>query len=304
MLALALILDGIFGEPDRIWRRVKHPVIWTGDLIEWLEARLNRGRGRRLKGTLALVALLACVLPIPLLVSALPYGWVLEVLGAAILLAHRSLVDHVVAVAAGLRSSLAEGRTAVSMIVGRDPETLDEHGVARAAIESAAENFSDGVVAPAFWFLVAGLPGIAAYKAINTADSMIGHKSERFRAFGWASARLDDVVNWIPARIAGAAISMAGGGIRAWQCAMRDAGLHRSPNAGWPEAAMAASLGVALAGPRVYTTGPVDDPYMNPEGREDVTAADVDLAVSLLWRTWVVLVGIAVALSLLGWAIR
>ncbi|MEM1297680.1 MAG: adenosylcobinamide-phosphate synthase CbiB [Pseudomonadota bacterium] len=303
MLALALILDGIFGEPDRIWRRVRHPVIWIGDLIEWLERRLNRGGGRRVKGVLALLAVLTCVLPIPLVISAMPFGWVLEVLGAAILLAHRSLVDHVAAVATGLRASLAEGRTAVSMIVGRDPEMLDEHGVGRAAIESAAENFSDGVVAPAFWFLVAGLPGIAAYKAINTADSMIGYKSERFRAFGWASARLDDVVNWVPARIAGLAICVAGGGVHAWQATRRDAGLHRSPNAGWPEAAMAASLGVALAGPRTYATGPVDDPYMNPEGREEVTAADIDLAISLLWRTWVLLVGVTAAISLIAWAV-
>ena len=297
MLALALLLDGIFGEPDVIWKRIRHPVIWMGDLIEWLEARLNRGSARRVKGVLALVMLLLVSLPIPIVIGLLPFGWVLEILGAAILLSHRSLVDHVHAVAAGLRGSLEEGRQAVSMIVGRDPDALDEHGVARAAIESAAENFSDGVVAPAFWFLIAGLPGIVAYKAVNTADSMIGHMNDRFREFGWAAARLDDLLNWLPARGAGFLISLVGGGQRARDVMMMDAGEHRSPNAGWPEAAMAASLDVALAGPRTYETGTVDDPYMNADGRKDVRAADIDRAVGLLWRAWLGLV----VLSALLW---
>ena len=298
MLALALILDGIFGEPDIIWKRIRHPVIWMGDLIEWLEARFNRGNARRAKGVMALLLLLLISLPIPIVIGLLPFGWVLEILGAAILLSHRSLVDHVQAVAAGLRGSLEEGRQAVSMIVGRDPETLDEHGVARAAIESAAENFSDGVVAPAFWFLIAGLPGIVVYKAVNTADSMIGHMTDRFREFGWAAAKLDDLLNWVPARAAGFLITLVGGGRRARDVMMMDAPEHRSPNAGWPEAAIAASLDLALAGPRTYESGVVDDPYMNADGRKDARAADIDRAVGLLWRAWAVLVVLSVLLWL------
>jgi adenosylcobinamide-phosphate synthase len=225
---------------------------------------------------------------------------VFEVIGAAVLLAQRSLVDHVMAVAAGLRESLREGRRAVAQIVGRDPETLDPAGVSRAAIESAAENFSDGVVAPAFWFLVAGLPGIAIYKAVNTADSMIGHRNDRYREFGWAAARLDDALNWIPARLAGFLLCLVGGGRAAMQVMLRDARLHKSPNAGWPEAAVAASLGVALAGPRIYGGVVTDDPYLNPEGREQAHGSDIEAAVRQTWRAWWVLLGIAVVGALLG----
>ena len=170
------------------------------------------------------------------------------------LLAQRSLVDHVAAVAAGLRAGLAEGRRAVALIVGRDPDRLDAAGVGRAAVESLAENLSDGVVAPLFWGVVAGLPGMLAYKAVNTLDSMVGHHSERYRDFGWASARFDDLVNLVPARLTGAALCLVGGAPRALglPVMLRDAPRHRSPNAGWPEAAMAAALGLRLAGPRVY----------------------------------------------------
>jgi adenosylcobinamide-phosphate synthase len=228
------------------------------------------------------------------------FGGLVEVALAAILIAQRSLVEHVAAVGAGLRRSLAEGRAAVSRIVGRDPETLDEGGVARAAVESAAENFSDGVVAPVFWFLVAGLPGIAVYKAINTADSMIGHRTPRHEAFGWAAARMDDVANLVPARIAGGLICLAGGGRAAMEVMMRDAWLHRSPNAGWPEAAMAGSLGLALAGPRVYGGVTTDDPFLNPTGRREVRAADIDAAIRVLWRAWGVLLAVAAVAGLLG----
>lgn len=300
MLALALILDALLGEPDWLWRRVPHPAVLFGRLVGILEARLNRGTGRRLRGVLALVLLMvAAGLPAWLL-SRLPLGGAFEVLGAAVLLAQRSLADHVGAVAAALRVSLAEGRVAVSRIVGRDPETLDPAGVSRAAIESAAENFSDAVVAPAFWFLVAGLPGIAVYKAVNTADSMIGHRSERYREFGWAAARFDDLVNLIPARLAGAAICLVGGGRAAFRVMMRDAPLHRSPNAGWPEAATAASLGVALAGPRVYGGVLTDDPYINPDGRKTASPADIEDAVALIWRAWAVVLAVAVVAALLG----
>ncbi|MEM7685404.1 MAG: CobD/CbiB family cobalamin biosynthesis protein, partial [Pseudomonadota bacterium] len=204
-------------------------------------------------------------------------------------------------VANGLRQSLADGRHSVSMIVGRDPESLDEAGVARAAIESAAENFSDGVVAPIFWYAVAGLPGIAAYKIVNTADSMIGHCNDRYLEFGWASARLDDVLNVIPARLTGFLFAAVSGNKAAVPVMFRDAPGHRSPNAGWPESAMAALLGVALAGPRQYGDQVVDDPYMNAEGRREATADDIYRAISILWRAWFLMLGLAIAYTALFW---
>ncbi len=300
MLALALILDAIFGEPDWLWRRVPHPAVLFGRLVDWLERLLNEGANRRAKGALAVLALVVAVwLPARVLSLDIFLG-VFEVLGAAVLLAQRSLVDHVRAVADALRVSLAEGRGAVARIVGRDPETLDQAGVARAAIESAAENFSDGVVAPVFWFLVGGLPGIAVYKAVNTADSMIGHRSERYRDFGWAAARLDDVLNWVPARLAGLLICLVGGGRAAMETMFRDAGLHKSPSAGWPEAATAASLEVALAGPRVYGGVLTDDPYMNGSGRKEAGPADIEAAVRLIWRAWGAVLAVALLAALVG----
>ncbi len=300
MLALGLILDAALGEPDWLWRRVPHPAVLFGRLVDRLDRRMNAGANRRAKGAVAVLALaLAAALPAAVL-SWDGFGGILEVLGAAVLLAQRSLADHVGAVAGGLRLSLEEGRRAVARIVGRDAETLDRSGVARAAAESAAENFADGVVAPAFWFLVAGLPGMAVYKAVNTADSMIGHRNARYRDFGWAAAKLDDVLSWIPSRLAGAAICLAGGGRAAWQVMRRDAGLHRSPNAGWPEAATAASLGIALAGPRSYGGVITGDPYLNPEGRRALHPQDVEDAVALLWRAWGVVLGVAVAVSLVS----
>ncbi len=300
MLALALVLDAIFGEPDWLWRRMPHPAVLFGRLVDWLERLLNEGANRRAKGALAVLALVVAVwLPAWVLSWDIFLG-VFEVLGAAVLLAQRSLADHVGAVADALRVSLAEGRGAVARIVGRDPETLDQAGVARAAIESAAENFSDGVVAPVFWFLIGGLPGIAVYKAVNTADSMIGHRSERFAEFGWAAARLDDLMNWIPARLAGGLICLVGGGRAAMVVMFRDASLHKSPSAGWPEAATAASLELALAGPRVYGGVLTDDPYMNGSGRKEAGPADIEAAVRLIWRAWIGVLAVALLAALVG----
>ena len=300
MLALALLLDAALGEPDWLWRRAPHPAVLFGRLIGRLDTRLNDGGSRRLKGVAAVAILIAAVgLPAALLGMDVFRG-VFEVAGAAILLAQRSLADHVQAVAQALSISLGHGRRAVSMIVGRDPESLDAPGVARAAVESAAENFSDGLVAPAFWFLVGGLPGVAIYKAVNTADSMIGHRNERYAEFGWAAARLDDLLNWIPARLAGLAICLVGGGRAAAAMMWRDARLHKSPNAGWPESAAAASLGLALAGPRVYGGAMTADPYLNPEGRRDARAEDIAAAVRLIWRAWGVVLAVAVLGVFLG----
>lgn len=287
MVFAALILDALFGEPPAIWSRVPHPIVLIGGMIKALDRRLNTGRKKRWRGILALFIVILAVLIPALILTMIPYGWVFEILLGAILLAHKSLVQHVSAVAISLRHSLTEGRLSVAMIVGRDPNALDEAGVARAAIESAAENFSDGVVAPAFWFLIAGLPGIAVYKAVNTADSMIGYRTEKYRNFGWASARLDDVLNWIPARLSAILFLIVGAGLGYVSAVVREAPQHKSVNAGWPEAALAYVQNIALAGPRSYPGGiQVDDPFVNDAGRKDLTAEEIDRAVVLLWRAW------------------
>lgn len=258
--------------------------MWVGAAIAWLDARLNQGRARRLRGVVALLLVMAGAgLPAWALQAALlrwcPAPIVPLSLAAGTLLAQRSLWTHVRAVQRGLQQGLAQGRTAVSHIVGRNPASLDAAGVARAAIESLAENFSDGVVAPALWCALLGLPGIALYKAINTADSMIGHRTPRHEAFGWAAARLDDVVNLPASRLAALLVAVAGGRPGAALAAVwRDAGRHRSPNAGWPEAAMAGALGLRLAGPRVYGSTLVADAWMG-DGRADAGAADIGRAL-------------------------
>ncbi|MGE5200507.1 MAG: adenosylcobinamide-phosphate synthase CbiB, partial [Acidobacteriota bacterium] len=249
LLLAALAADALVGDPPALFRRVPHPVALVGGSIAWLERILNRGDlddgARRLRGiaTVALTVALAAAVgaAIDRAAAAFRWGGVVEIAALAVLVAQRSLFDHVAAVARGLESGgLAAGRSAVSHIVGRDPEHLDEHGVARAAIESLAENFSDGVVAPVLWYLLLGLPGICAMKAINTLDNMIGHRSERYRAFGWAAARLDDAANLLPARLAGVLVVLAAtllpgaGGGHALRAMLRDARKHRSPNAGWP----------------------------------------------------------------------
>jgi adenosylcobinamide-phosphate synthase len=216
----------------------------------------------------------------------LPGGWLVEAILASTLIAFRGLYDYAAAVAEGLERGLAEGRAAVAHIVGRDPESLDGPGVARAAVESIAENFSDGVVAPAFWYALLGLPGLCAYKAVNTLDSMVGHRSPRYRAFGRVSARLDDAFNWLPARLAGGLVVLAAAVLpgahagAAWRTMRRDAPRHRSPSAGWQEAAFAGALGFALAGPRRYRDEVVEDPWMG-DGRRDLDAADIRAGLRL-----------------------
>ena len=245
----------MFGYPQALYRVAGHPVTWIGALLAGLEARLNRGERRRLAGAATLVLVLAAAaLPAWALQQWLIGSWLGFIALAAMassMLAQRSLYAHVKRVADALDAGgLDAGRRAVAEIVGRDPAALDEAGVARAAIESLAENFSDGVVAPLFWFALAGLPGAAAYKAANTADSMIGHRSARYAQFGWAAARFDDLVNLPASRLAALWLTLAAGtrGGAAWAAVRRDASAHRSPNAGWPEAAMAGALGLKLAG--------------------------------------------------------
>lgn len=315
-LLLALALDALLGEPAWLYRRLPHPVVLIGRGIGRLERQLltptQTERRKRLNGVL----MLALVAGGAALVGALthrllrgvPGGWIVMGAVMSVFLAQRSLVEHVAAVARGLDQGLAEGRAAVARIVGRDPQRLDAAGIGRAAIESLAENLSDGIVAPLFWGLVAGLPGMLAYKAVNTLDSMVGYKNERYRAFGWASARLDDLANLVPARLTGlllcfaAALGKPGMFLQIWHTMRRDAPRHRSPNAGWPEAAMAASLGLRLAGPRSYGGTMIEDAWMG-DGRSDATPMDIRKALVLAWRVWWLLaillaIGLLPALSL------
>ena len=312
LVAGALLIEAAVGYPPPLFRAIGHPAAWMGALVAQLDSRLNRGARdgrRRLAGIGAVTVLLAA--------AAIPAGAIqaaaLRVLGpagivplmvlASTLLAQRSLFEHVRAVADAMqREGLDGGRAAVSHIVGRNPAFLDEAGVARAAIESLAENFSDAVVAPAFWCAALGLPGIAAYKAVNTADSMIGHRTPRHAAFGWAAARLDDVLNLPASRLAAAWLVLAAcllPGARpgaAWRAVWRDAGRHRSPNAGWPEAAMAGALGLRLAGPRVYGAVSVEDNWMG-DGRAEATVADVRRALALYRVACALQIAAAVALA-------
>ncbi|MXN49620.1 cobalamin biosynthesis protein [Shinella sp. AETb1-6] len=298
ILFFALVLDRLIGDPDAIWRRVPHPVVLFGQAIGLMDRLFNGKRlsaeTRRFNGAACIAVLLAASVLLGFVMHRLlaaigPLGLLVEVVVVAVFLAQKSLLDHVRAVSEGLKQGgLEGGRRAVSMIVGRDPATLDEHAVCRAGIESLAENFSDGVVAPAFWYALFGLPGLFAYKMLNTADSMIGHRNAKYLDFGWASARLDDLANWPAARLsvlfiaAGAWLAKGKAFARlAVSTALRDAGLHRSPNSGWPEAAMAGALGIGLAGPRIYGGQRVDEPMMNASGRTTATPADMDLALRI-----------------------
>ena len=289
-----MLIELCLGYPLALHCAIGHPVTWMGRLIAWLDRALNREtatmQARRAAGVAAVLILLAIVGALAFLVQSallrLPFGILAAALVASTLVAQRSLHRHVADVAAALETGgVAAGRQAVAHIVGRDTDKLDAAGVARAAIESLAENFSDAIVAPVFWMAIGGLPGAALYKAINTADSMIGHRTPRHQAFGWAAARLDDLVNLPASRlsalllVAAAALSGNGAGT-AWRAVRRDAAKHRSPNAGYPEAAMAGALGLSLAGPRVYSGALVEDAFMG-DGRREVEAADIRRALAL-----------------------
>jgi adenosylcobinamide-phosphate synthase len=306
LLLMALGLDAALGEMRWLFRWIPHPVVMIGNAIGALDRRLNRPgrseRNRRLRGVgVALaVPLTAAALGavITFVARTLPHAWVLEVFIAATLIAQRSLFEHVHDVARALHDGgLAGGRYAVSRIVGRDPQSLDAHAVARAAIESLAENFSDAVVAPVFWYVLAGLPGLLAYKAVNTLDSMVGYRNDKYRAFGWASARLDDGMNLLPARLAGFILALAalftpkGRPIRALVTMVADARHHRSPNSGWPEAAMAGALDLSLGGPRRYPGLVVQEKWMG-KGRVAATIADIDRALLLFIAACVINAGL------------
>lgn len=282
-LILGMLLDAIFGEPRWLWSRVSHPAVLMGRLIGWCDRNFNKGN-QQLMGIMTIVVLCITAAILGWLITLLP-GQAADIMVVAIILAQKSLVQHVQTVGDALRLSLGDGRHSVTLIVGRDTRQMDEAAVARAAIESAAENLSDGVIAPIFWFTIAGLPGLLVYKITNTADSMIGYRTPKHLEFGWAVARLDDLLNLIPARLTALLIwsitnrpSLRG--------IYRDAPLHRSPNAGWPEAAMAHGLDIALSGPRSYDGEIRDYPFVNEEGERDLGAEDIDRSITVLWRTW------------------
>ncbi len=298
MLIAAMTLDAVIGEPKWLWDRIPHPAVVMGRAVGWLDRQLNPGgAGGLVAGALALVLLIASAWMLGSALSLM--GTLVQIVLAAVLLAQRSLVQHVAAVADGLRVSPGDGRRAVSLIVSRDTQAMDAPSMARAAIESAAENLSDGVIAPAFWFLVAGLPGLMVYKVVNTADSMIGYRSPRYERFGKAAARMDDLLNWIPARLTAMLIAAGGGVWPAWREIARDARRHRSPNAGWPEAAMARAIGVALAGPRAYDGRMQDFDWVNGAGARTIGPVEIDAALRQLWRAWGIMLGLTLLLVLL-----
>jgi adenosylcobinamide-phosphate synthase len=308
-MMVAMVADALLGWPNRLFARMGHPVTWLGGLIAALDAWWNRESDvpwiRRAAGIAAALLVIALGAGI---------GWIVQqvipagLTGMAILgilawpfVAFRSLYDHVAAVRDPLRAGDVEAaRRKVAMIVGRDPNQLEAAGIARAAIESLAENASDGVVAPVFWGVLFGLPGIIGYKAVNTLDSMIGHRTTRHEAFGWAAARIDDIANFVPARLTGLLfVALAGSEKRldALSCMRKDARHHRSINAGWPEAAMAGALGVRLCGPRSYHGELAEEPWLNADAR-DAAAADITRAletyVGAMFALTVVLVVLAI----------
>lgn len=308
--ALALLVERLFGYPKPLYDKIGHPVEWFGTVLKKLEALLYDPQAEpmqaRLRGLAVLLALLLIVtIPavfVASILSTLKFGWIVEALLATALIAQHSLYEHVSAVGKGLDISLNEGRKAVARIVGRDPAALDESGIVKGALESLAENASDGIVAPVLWYALLGLPGIVAYKAINTADSMIGHKSERYIYFGWAAARLDDLINLPASRLTGFLFAAAAAwndqerGKLAVLAMWRDAPKHQSPNAGWPESALAASLGVKFGGPRSYEGARVDLPWMG-EGRETLNRDDIRKGLRLYGTAMTFLLFLAVFLA-------
>jgi adenosylcobinamide-phosphate synthase len=315
LLLVALLVDAAIGDPRALYRIVPHPVALIGGLTGWLDRRLNRLQRRdatRVRRGVV-VALFMVLLAggagwlIAEIAGRWRYGWVVELVLVSLLVAQRSLFDHVRDVALALdRDGLAAGRAAVAHIVGRDPSQLDAHGVARAAIESLAENFADGVVAPVFWYLLFGLPGLLVCKTVNTMDSMIGHRTPQHAAFGRTAARLDDVLNFVPARLAGALIAVAalftpkGRPAQAFRVMLRDGGRHRSPNAGWPEAAMAGALSIALSGPRSYGGRASDEPWLGKEFPARIGPAEIHRALYLFAVACLV---DFVAVAAIAWAV-
>ena len=313
ILLLALFIEAVVGDLRILFRVIPHPVAAFGRLVGALDRRLNREtrseRNRILRGAVVVIVLILLVASlgwaVHLFVRKVPFGEALELLVLVILIAQRGLFDHVKRVGAALREDgIDAGRAAVGHIVGRDVKGLDEHGVCRAAIESCAENFNDGVLAPVFWYVLLGLPGLMMYKAVNTMDSMIGFTTPRHRAFGMAAARLDDALNFFPARISGLVIALAAlfvptaNAARAFKVMWSDAGKHRSLNAGWPEGAMAGALDLALGGPRSYEGEVVPDPWIGG-GRARANHRDIRRALYMFTVACLINAGLVAGLILL-----
>ncbi|MEL7179064.1 MAG: adenosylcobinamide-phosphate synthase CbiB [Pseudomonadota bacterium] len=290
-LVFGMLLDALLGEPKWLWSRVQHPAVLMGRLIGWCDQNFNKGDNKRLMGVLTIGGLCTATGALGWIIQLAP-GYILDVIVLAILLAQKSLIDHVQAVGDALRLSLGDGRRSVAMIVGRDTKDMDASAVSRSAIESAAENLSDGVIAPIFWFAMAGLPGLLIYKITNTADSMIGYRTQKHAAFGWAAARLDDLLNLIPARLTALLIWTVTSRPNP-KAIIKEAPLHCSPNAGWPEAAMAHGLDIALSGPRSYDGKVRDYPFVNADGERTLGPDDIDRSVKVLWKTWALTLGLA-----------
>jgi adenosylcobinamide-phosphate synthase len=310
---LALLIELMIGYPAVLAKSIGHPVTWMGKLIAWLDAKFNRDdadpEARRRAGAIALLILFAVVGAIAFIVErallVLPFGFILLAIVASTMLAQNSLFSHVASVADALEGDdLEAGRAALAKIVGRDTAALDEAGIARAAIESLAENFSDGVVAPSFWMVIAGLPGAALYKAINTADSMLGHRTERHGDFGRTAAQTDDLANYPAARLSVLLIAAAAGTMKgpsasaAWRAAWRDGSKHASPNAGYPEAAMAGALGLSLGGPRAYHGTETEGAWLG-DGRREANVDDIRTALALYARADGLLISLVFLIAIL-----
>jgi adenosylcobinamide-phosphate synthase len=296
-LFLAMCLDAALGEPKWLWSRLRHPAVVMGEAVQWLDKTLNDGGNRKPKGIIAVAVLVIGAATIGQILQFLP-GQIVDIAVLAIILAQRSLADHVRDVAIALSRSLSEGRAAVARIVGRDTDQMTESEVVRAAIESAAENLSDGVIAPIFWFLIAGLPGLLVYKIVNTADSTVGYLTPRHAEFGWASARLDDVLNFIPARLTALLIAAATLSAGLLPDISDDAPAHRSPNAGWPESAMGHGLNISLSGPRRYDGKMTDFPFVNDAGIRELGPHHITEAVRVLWIVWAI---VLIPAGLVAW---
>lgn len=298
ILFLGLFLDALLGEPKWLWLRVPHPIVLVGRIINALDKKFNKDEYfspnmRKINGAIVLLTLIIFGGILGFFAAHLPDF--LHSIIVAILIAHHSLCTHVRAVGKALaHDDVALARKNSSAIVGRDMQHAAPPEISRAAIESAAENLSDGVIAPIFWFLIAGLPGLFVYKIVNTADSMIGYKNARYAHFGWATARFDDVLNWVPARLSAALLAIAFFARVPFLTICSEARKHRSPNAGWPEAVMAFGLGIALSGPRRYDGHLSNDPFVNPAGKS-ANHHDISRSVYALWRVW----GIVMAMIIL-----
>lgn len=297
IMLIALIIDALIGDPEDLWKKIPHPVVLMGNLIKYFDQEFNHKSGSKRKqaGLIGIIVGSAAFSILGLILEMLPF-MIIDMIIIAIFLAQKSLTSHAEEVLEALGLSLMEGRLAVAKIVGRDTSHLNESEVVRATVESTAEGFLDGVFAPIFWYLAAGLPGLLVYKFVNTADSMIGYRNERYEEFGWATAKFDDILNYVPARIIPFMIGITQLSLSPIKLAFEDGSSHRSLNAGWPEAAFASALGIALSGPRSYDGELRDYPFINQTGRIELMPEDIKDCIKVAWKGWVASFSVLVAL--------